>query len=903
MGIPPLVGFMGKLYVFAAIVERGSQYWWYAFVGAINAAIAAYYYARVLKTMMIDEGGEDKPALKLAAADLAWVGALAAANVVPILWWSSIEGWARGIARSLRGPLSLPRQGLPAPGGRFFVLKARRRRRAADLPLSRGANALRRRWALASLAILGVASCSRGVKVVHQDLAAKLAVADRQLDALVILFGTPAADVNQRKGLLHENGQEPGDRYVWSRSEGLALLPFHKVTPRVALLDLAPYPGLTEQKLALALNGHDLGQLVLEPERRRYRVALPEAVQRPGTNKLRLMFSQVARQGNPQGRQLAAKLYGVAVWPASSRVPAGLLSRGAPPPFTVEARDEGADLTQIGGSVLRYALRVPEGGELRFTPRLHPVAAAAAGSARLRVTLEAEGMAEREVWSRTLSGTDRDSSEVTLPLAAQAGSVVRLGLHVDGASSEGVAWGTWRRPRVLGHGPGGHESIPARDLDPARFDRLRRSLQGVNVVFVILDAAGALHFGCYGYPRATTPEIDRIAAEGVLFERAYTLGVNTTVSMGSVWTSRFPDEHRGGLPVRAPVRGDLPTLAERLGAAGVHTAGFVANPLAGSLVGLHRGFAEFKEVFLTVRGLGAKSFRKVLPPWLAANRARRFFAYVHMREPHFPYDPRPPFDTLFGPDAPLSRSERRDDGFINDVDWNGRALTEEEVAHLTRLYDGNLATADREVGMLRRTLEELGLWDRTLFIVAADHGEALYEHGFLTHNHQLYEESVRVPLVLHFPRGTGLAGRRVKELVDLLDVGATIADAFGLPGSDPGARPPAGRSLLPVALGAPGKPLVFTRTTDVPGGYSVRDAQFSFIHDPQRVRQELYDLAADPKERRNLARERPVLAGYYRQLIDEWLLGLDRGDVETPTPAELSSEQREQLKALGYVQP
>lgn len=95
MGIPPLVGFMGKLYVFAAIVERGSHYWWYAFVGAINAAIAAYYYARVLKTMIIDEGGEDKPVLKLAAADLAWVGALAAANVVPILWWDSIEGWAR----------------------------------------------------------------------------------------------------------------------------------------------------------------------------------------------------------------------------------------------------------------------------------------------------------------------------------------------------------------------------------------------------------------------------------------------------------------------------------------------------------------------------------------------------------------------------------------------------------------------------------------------------------------------------------------------------------------------------------------------------------------------------------------------------------------------------------------
>lgn len=756
--------------------------------------------------------------------------------------------------------------------------------------------------ALASLAILALTACSREAKIVHQDFAAKLPVADRQSEAVVILFGTPAADVYQRNGLLRENIEEPGDRYVWSRSEGQALLPLHRVAPRVALLDLAPYPGLAEQKLALSLNGHDLGPIALEPERRRYRVTLPEDAQRSGDNKLRLVFSQVAPPGNPHGRRLAAKLYGVAVWPASSPVAEDLLGRGAPPPFSVEVRDEGPDLVQVAGSVLRYAFRVPEGGELRFTPRLHPVAAAAAGVARLRVTLEADGAAEKDVWSRTLSGADRDSPEVALPLAAQAGALVRLGLHVEGVSSERFAWGVWRRPRVLGHGLARHGSAATADPDSARADGLRRSLQGVNVVFVILDAAGALHFGCYGYPRATTPEIDRIAAEGVLFERAYSPGVNTTASMGSVWTARFPDEHRGGLLVGAPVRRDLPTLAERLSAAGVHTAGFVANPLAGAVVGLHRGFAEFEEVYKK-HGFRAEAFHEVLPPWLAANRGRRFFAYVHIREPHFPYDPRPPFDTLFGPDTPLPRSARRDEGFITDVDWKGRTLAEEEAAHLTRLYDGNLATADHEVGMLRRTLEELGLWDRTLFMVAADHGEALYEHGFLTHNHQLYEESVRVPLVLHFPRSTGPAGRRVKELVDLLDVGTTIADTFGLTASAPGARPAAGRSLLPVALGAPGKPLVLTRTTEASGRYSLREGRFSFIHDPQRGRLELYDLDADPKERRNLAQERPVLAGYYRQLIDEWLLGLDRGDVETPAPAELSAEQREQLEALGYVQP
>jgi len=95
MGIPPLVGFMGKLYVFAAIIEKGSAFYWFAAVGAVNAAIGAYYYARILKTMVIDPGNEEKPAFRLSLADSAWVAMLLAANVLPLLWWGRVEGFAR----------------------------------------------------------------------------------------------------------------------------------------------------------------------------------------------------------------------------------------------------------------------------------------------------------------------------------------------------------------------------------------------------------------------------------------------------------------------------------------------------------------------------------------------------------------------------------------------------------------------------------------------------------------------------------------------------------------------------------------------------------------------------------------------------------------------------------------
>jgi NADH-quinone oxidoreductase subunit N len=103
MGIPPFVGFMGKLYVFGAIVQRGPEWYWFAVVGALNAAVAAYYYARVLKTMVIDAGNEDKPPMSVPTGDLAWVAVLAAANLLPLLFWHSIEGWTRTSATLLAG--------------------------------------------------------------------------------------------------------------------------------------------------------------------------------------------------------------------------------------------------------------------------------------------------------------------------------------------------------------------------------------------------------------------------------------------------------------------------------------------------------------------------------------------------------------------------------------------------------------------------------------------------------------------------------------------------------------------------------------------------------------------------------------------------------------------------------
>ncbi|MGE5124995.1 MAG: sulfatase, partial [Betaproteobacteria bacterium] len=435
----------------------------------------------------------------------------------------------------------------------------------------------------------------------------------------------------------------------------------------------------------------------------------------------------------------------------------------------------------------------------------------------------------------------------------------------------------------------------------ARADGLRQGLAHANVLLVILDAGRAQEFGAYGYARATTPEIDRIAREGVVFERAYTPAVYTLGAMSSVWTSQYPDRHHGEVSFNAKLPADRLTLAELLSAQGVHTGGFVANAVAGKLFGFDRGFADFDEVFARL-GSSADVFEQAVPAWLAANRERRFFAYVHFREPHFPYDPPPPWDTKFGPEGPITKAARRDERFFKDVNQGRRPLGEAERQHLVRLYDGSLAFADHEIGRLRAALESQGLWQRTVVIVAADHGEELFEHGWVGHNVHVYEQSTHVPLIVRVPGGATASGLRVAALVDLLDVAPTIADVFGVLGKGGSEREFQGRSLLPVIAGAPGKPAVLSRTVWDRPRYALRDERWKYYYDTRTGEERLCDLRADPGEALDVSGREPLRTAFYRQALHHWTLKLARRKVVSPSEARLTCEQCENLRSLGYIQ-
>lgn len=755
------------------------------------------------------------------------------------------------------------------------------------------------------LAAVGLLACpGRAPREIAYDLALRLPVAERWSSREVLLFGTPAAEPHQAEGFHREARSAEGDSFLWTKAEAEVSLRFAEVAPRTAVIDLAPYEGVRGQSVAAQLNGTQVAAFALNDARHRYSFSLPAEAQRVGENRLRLVFAQSAspsdRGGSADRRKLAAALYALVVGRQGDPDLADLLRREAPPPFGASRANGVPRIVQTGPSVVRFAIRVPERAELRFTPELHPLARAAAASVILKVTLETRPGQEREVWTRVLDARAAKAEEVAVALP-EAGGIARVGLHVVPAAAGGrSAWASWLAPRILGE-PAAPTS-PAATPDP-RGDLVRAAAKGKNVLLIVLDAARADHFSCYGYGRATTPEIDRIAKEGVLFERAYTPAVYTLGAMSSVWTSQPPDRHHAEVSFSARLPKDRLTLAELLTAQGVHTAGFVANTVAGGLNGFDRGFAEFIEVWRTLGSRG-DVFRQALPPWLLANKDRRFFAYVHFREPHAPYNPQPPFDTRFGPASPLAETVQKDpiaqSAWVTAVNQGRTPITPGEQEHLVRLYDGNLAYADQEVGALRKALEAAGLWDRTTVVIMADHGEALFEHGWIGHNVQLYEESARVPLILRVPGGP--SGVRVAAPVDLLSLAPTLADLFGMAGAGGSDRAFEGRSLLPMIGGAPGPSAVMTRTIWDRPRYARIEGPDKYLYDTRTGEEQLFDLAKDPGERTDLAPRDRLRAAYHREALHDAIARLSRrAEVDAGAAESMTREQCENLKTLGYL--
>ena len=275
-----------------------------------------------------------------------------------------------------------------------------------------------------------------------------------------------------------------------------------------------------------------------------------------------------------------------------------------------------------------------------------------------------------------------------------------------------------------------------------------------NIVIYLVDTLRADHLGVYGYGRDTSPVLDRWAQGGVVFEQAYAPSSWTKPSMVSLFSGLDPISH--GVEDRLDVIPEnVQLLAERLKGLGYSTFGAVTNPNVLPQWGFGRGFDEYADLDSNGHGTPADKVSDYVAQKIEElSQNQPFLLYLHVIDPHFPYQPPPPYDTRF----PRSRAV--------------------PVNMSMSQYDGEVAFVDSQFGRLLDLLGEHGLDDDTLTIFAADHGEEFWEHGALGHGGTLFEEVVRVPLVIRFPQGRH-AGTRVDTRVTLSDLFPTMLGLLG----------------------------------------------------------------------------------------------------------------------------
>ena len=412
-----------------------------------------------------------------------------------------------------------------------------------------------------------------------------------------------------------------------------------------------------------------------------------------------------------------------------------------------------------------------------------------------------------------------------------------------------------------------------------------------NVLLVTFDTTRADHIGAYGHAGASTPTVDALAAEGVLFSNAVSAVPITLPSHATILTGRYPMAHGvrdNGIFVLAD---EELTLAEILAAEGYDTAAAIGGFPLVERFGTGQGFDLYDDRLATSNdpllggrdgGRGGAGFffeerraarvNEAVLPWLAARGSAPFFLWVHYYDPHRPFDPPPPYDELFA-FAP---------------------------------YDGEIAYADESLGNLLDALRSHGRLDRTLVVVTADHGEGLGEHREETHSYLVYNTTQHVPLVVRPPGGSPGGGKTVDERVGSVDVLPTILDLLGVAipagvqgrslafhfGDLPGVEPRRGSSVKP-HYAETLSPRLTNRWGEL---RALFDQEWKYIHGPRR---ELYDLAADPRERDNLVASRPEVAARMEEGLASFLDSRSEG--ATRAVAEVDPEVRWRLMALGYL--
>jgi arylsulfatase A-like enzyme len=382
----------------------------------------------------------------------------------------------------------------------------------------------------------------------------------------------------------------------------------------------------------------------------------------------------------------------------------------------------------------------------------------------------------------------------------------------------------------------------------------------VNVVLIGVDTLRPDHMSCYGYDRNTTPNVDRIARKGILFEDVIAPSPWTLPSFASVFTSLYPSQH-GAVNAKTPLGDGFPTLAELLKAEGYATGAIINAPYLKKKYEMDRGFDVYG--MRPPEGRSADGTTRDALDWISGIADQPFFIFIHYFDPHLPYAPPAPYDTVFNPDyqgrIQKPYNPRRLPSYRPDNFKPMKAIPPEDWNQIKSLYDGEVAFTDDAIGELIEGLRDLRLHNETLIIFISDHGEEFFDHEGFEHGHTLYDELIRVPMIFSLP-GRLPEQERIGRQVRLIDVAPTVLDLLGLE-SHPGFE---GVSLKPfledersvAATAGPVLPPELAYSECILYGgekKSLTSYPWKLIYDMMTGRKKCFNLADDPGEMLSIA--------------------------------------------------
>jgi arylsulfatase A-like enzyme len=433
------------------------------------------------------------------------------------------------------------------------------------------------------------------------------------------------------------------------------------------------------------------------------------------------------------------------------------------------------------------------------------------------------------------------------------------------------------------------------------------------VLLIVIDTLRADRLGCYGYEaQPTTPTMDRLAAEGIVFERFHAASPWTGASFGSILTGVSPQVHRAGarahkssknaesiMGVRTtPLSKRIPMLPELLGE--IATAAIMTNSFLHPSMGFDRGFDHYDHRNAGLdKSRRADTTTKAAVAWLEDHHAEPFFLLVHYFDPHMSYDPPKQYLAEFAPGpsgrigCPFYDHKRARSG---ELDPNAK-----EQAFIRGLYNAEVRFVDDQIGELIDAMKRLGVFDDTWLMITSDHGEEQFDHDSFDHGHRYEEEVVRVPLIIRPPDGEWKAGTRIPYSTRHIDLAPTILEWTG---REP-APSMAGQSLMPLITGeeAAHRPAYMEFNIYWLSRCALFDGRYKLIRATDSKNGWLYDLDEDPLEQKKLNRSHPRYAPLETQLeaVRKRLAKQASGTRQGAEEIELPPEVVESLRSLGYI--